>query len=141
MYRTRRSKLPTLIIDFAKSLTPEGHDILLAKDAIYPARQLELLLLERGFADDTAVTEDSDRVQLSYRLAYNWTLTALDLARVKLDKIEGDKAKATFRKEVDYLDKLLTRLAKRAGVDEDAAPPDKTPAVFLIEKVPFFPES
>lgn len=133
--------MPTLIIDFAKSLTPEGYALLFARDATAPALQLELLFLERGFADDAAVTDDSDRVQLSYRLAYNWTLTALDLARVKLDKIEGDKAKATFRKEVDYLDKLLKRLSKRAGVSEDDAPPDKTPAVFLIEKVPFFPES
>ena len=129
---------PTPIIDFAKSLTPEGYDLLLAKNALYPAQHLELLFLEQGFADDAAVTDDTVRAKLSYRLAYNWTLTALDLARVKLDKIEGDKAKATFRKEVDYLDLLLKRLSKRAGVDEDAPPPDRTPAAFTSSKIPFY---
>lgn len=95
------------------------------------------MFLTLPYADDSEVP-DTDRSQTSYLLAYNWTVSAIDLARVQLDTIKGGSAQSKFRDELKYLVESLKRLARGAGIDEDAPPVKNPPATFLIDKAPFY---
>ncbi len=125
------------ITEHAQALTPKGFELLLAHNAAAPANSLELLLFERGFTIEGDVTDNTEKAAIAYALAYNLTLAALDLQRVKVKKAKGGPAEAEFRDEVKALEALLKRLSTRAGI-EDTGTTEEAVNDLIINKAPFF---
>ncbi len=126
------------LTELAQSHAARAFKELDAFDANAVERILELLFLERGFADESEVTEASDKVGIVHHLAYRGVLAALDVARSKLKRAEATPAEAEFRDMVKDFEALLKRLARQAGINETGKLPETQS--FLIDKVPFLPE-
>lgn len=129
------------VAELAAAIAPRAYTLLNQFDAAAVARSLELVLLERGFANEAAIPTDAEKANVVWRVAYQFVLAALDLARTKVEQAKAGPTEAKFRKEVEYLEALLVRLSKRAGIDEDCgcdvSPPSQA-TTFLVGKVPFF---
>ena len=126
------------ITELAQSLAAQSFAQLDTYDANAIARILELQLLEKGYADESEVTDDADKTNLVYRLAYFVTLSALDVVRSKLKRAQATPAEGEFRDMVKDFEALLKRLAAKAGIKESGDYKDAQ--FFLVDKVPYFPE-
>lgn len=123
------------ITELAQSLAAQSFTQLDAFDSEAIARILELQLLEKGYADESAVTDDADKTNLVYRLAYFVTLSALDVVRSKLKRAQATPAEAEFRDMVKDFEALLKRFAAKAGINENGD--YKNAQSFMITKSPF----
>lgn len=128
------------LTELAQSQAARAFQEVTAFDANAVERILELLFTERGFADESEVTEAADKASIVYNLAYRVVLSALDVTRSKLKKGQATPAAAEFRDMVKDFEALLKRLARIAGIEEEAGQIEE-PKTFIIDKVPFFEET
>ena len=126
------------ITELAQSLAAQSFAQVDAYDSNAVARILELQLLEKGYANESEVTDDAEKTNLVYRLAYFVTLSALDVVRSKLKRGQATPAEAEFRDMVKDFEAMLKRFAAKAGIKESGDYKDAQ--FFLIDKVPFHPE-
>lgn len=107
-----------------------------AKDANAVGIILETILLERGYVNESEVTDNKEKANIAYNLAYRVVLAAIDVVRNKLKIVQTLPTKIEYRDMVKDFQELLKRLGKLAGLDED---PQGT-ATFEMDIVPYHDE-
>lgn len=134
----RWAKVASTLLELATAVAPKAFAALLAEQPGADQLQLELLLLQQGYADDSEVP-DEQRYTLAHALAHQVVLAAIDIARAKVKKAKAGPTEAEFRDELKYLEALAKRLARKAGIDDTGEEPDDV--VFAVSKAVSVPPS